>query len=257
MATAPAGRATVHGETRFFHIMAWLMATTILAGFSLNLAMGRSTFAVPPIYHVHAVVFMSWVALYLIQNALIDSRNAALHRRLGKTAYALVPVMLVLGFAIMIVSLQRTGGPFFFDQNQFLVSNSLQLLLFAIFVFAGLQRRRHTGWHRRLLFGAMAILTGPGIGRLLPMPLLAPHAWHVAVFMPLIWPVIGMIADRYRTGTVHPAWFWVVGSIIGTQIVADLIAYSPLGVAFVDAVISGTPGAQRPIAAFVPPGSGL
>jgi hypothetical protein len=254
MATASASRAIGHGETRFFHIMAWLMAATILAGFSLNLAMGRSSFAVPLVYHIHAVVFMSWVALYLVQNVSIDTRNVALHRRLGKTAFALVPVMLVLGFAIMIISLRRTGGPFFFDQNQFLVSNSLQLLLFGGLVFAGLWRRRHTGWHRRLLFGAMAILTGPGFGRLLPMPLLAPHAWHVAVFVPLIWPLIGMIADRRRTGTIHPAWFWMVGAVIGTQILADLIAYSPLGVALTDAVIADTPGGQRPMEALVPPG---
>ena len=29
--------------------------------------------------------------------------------------------------------------------------------------------RRRTDWHRRLMFCGMAILTGPGLGRLLPM----------------------------------------------------------------------------------------
>lgn len=103
----------------------------------------------------------------------------------------------------------------------------------------------------------MTILTGPGIGRLLPMPFLTPHAWHAAVAVPLIWPVIGMIADRRRTGSIHPAWFWIVGGIVGVQIVADLIAYSSLGVALTEAVVHGTAGADRPMTAFVPPGFAL
>lgn len=249
---APPGRGAEFAERRFFLVMALAMALVVVAGFSLNLAMGRSTFAVPYYYHLHAVVFMSWLAFYVAQNGLIATGNVALHRRLGLLSLVLVPVMVLLGFVIMIGSMRRTGGPFFFDQNEFLISNSLMLLLFAGLVGAALTRRRYTGWHRRLMFCAMAILTGPGLGRLLPMPLLVPNAWRIIVGLTLLFPVIGMIADLRRNGRVHPAWFWGAGAIVAAQLVGDLVAYSSVGVAITETVLAGSPGAERPMAAYLP-----
>lgn len=255
MATLPADASSVtpeRAERRFFLIMALVMATTIVTGFSLNLAMGRSTFAVPPVFHIHAGVFFSWVALYVAQNGLIASNNVALHRRLGMVAFALVPVMVVMGTTLMIVSLRRSGGPFFFAQNHFLVSNVLQLLMFAGLVFAALRQRRYTGWHRRLVFVAMAALTGPGLGRLLPMPLLIPYAWHVVVAISMIFPLIGMIADKRRHGHVHPAWLWGVAAVLGTQVLADAVASTQWSVDVTRSILAGTPGEERPMEAFLP-----
>lgn len=240
-------------ERRFFQIMAWVMSLVIVAGFSMNLAMGRSSFDVPWPYHVHGVVFFIWVAIFLAQANFIAGGNVALHKRLGQIAYLWIPLMVVLGFTIMIFSMRRTGGPFFFDQNEFLISNSLGLLLFGGLAFAALRARRHTGWHRRLMLCAMAILTGPGLGRLLPMPLMMPNAWRIMIVITMIFPLIGMIADYRRNGKIHPAWFWGVGLVLGTQIVADIIAYSPLGISLTEQVLAGTPGAERPMAAFMPP----
>ena len=70
----------------------------------------------------------------------------------------------------------------------------------------------------------------------------------------LIFPIIGMIADKRRYGRVHPAWFWGVGTIVAVQIASDLVAYSEWGLAFTRDFLSGTPGAERPMEAFIPPG---
>lgn len=239
-------------EERFFLIMACAMSAVIVAGFATNLAMGRSTFAVPVVYHLHAFVFFGWIALYLTQNWLVARGNVALHRRLGWLAAVWVPLMIGMGLALIVTSLRRSGGPFFFDQNEFLFSNALMLLLFGLLVGAAIAKRRRTDWHRRLMLVAMAILTGPGFGRLLPMPLLIPHAWHVNVAVSLLWPVVGMIADRRRTGSVHPAWFYGIGAVIGVQIAADLVAYSSWGASLTQDLVAGTPGAQRPMQAFLP-----
>ncbi len=257
MATTADGIAHVtpeRAERRFFFTMALVMGAIIIAGFALNFAMGRSSVDVPLVYHIHGAVFVGWIAIYVAQNGLIAANNIALHRRLGVIALLWVPLMVVLGFAIMIVSLRRTGGPFFFDQNEFLVSNTLMVMLFAVLVFAALRQRRYLGWHRRLMFTAMAILTGPGLGRLLPMPLFMPHSWRIVIALTMIFPLIGMIADKRRHGRVHPAWFWGVGAVLAALIIGDLIAYSPVGVALTEAVLEGSPGAERPRAAFLPPG---
>ncbi|HEU4650426.1 MAG TPA: hypothetical protein VFS49_03340 [Croceibacterium sp.] len=254
MATIPYSADADRGEAKFFFTMACVMAATIIAGFAFNLASGRSSFALPWLVHVHAWVMMGWVGLYLAQNALIFSGNVALHRKLGWLSVAWLPAMLVMGLLITRHSLQTTGGPPFFDQNQFLVSNSLQLVSLVAVAAAAVTVRRNTGWHRRLMYCAFAMLTGPGVGRLVPAVFLIPYAWYLTAILPaIVFPAIGMLADRRRYGRVHPAWFVGIGALIGMQVVADVVAYSSWGIAFTQDFIAGTPGAERPMGAFFPP----
>ena len=255
MATIPYSTDTDRGEAKFFFTMACVMAATIVAGFAFNLAMGRSSFGMPWLVHFHAWVMMGWVGLYLTQNFLVSSDNVALHRRLGWLSVIWLPAILVMGSLITRWSLQQEGGPFFFDQNEFLISNPLMLLLAVSLAAAAVTVRANTGWHRRLMYCSFATLTGPGIGRLMPNPLLEPYAWWIGgIGMPLIFPVIGMIADKRRYGTIHPAWFVGVGGVLSLQAIADLVAYSAWGIEFTRWFIAGTPGAARSMQAFLPPG---
>lgn len=250
---SPPPLALERGERRFFFIMAIAMATTIVAGFVLNLAMGRSTFAVPIAYHIHAFIFMGWIALYLTQAFTIATGRRTLHLTLGKLAYVWIPGMIIAGLTIMTVVARRNGGPFFFSLNEFMISNSMLLLCFGGLALWALRRPRHRGWHRRLLLVAMAILTGPGLGRLLPMPLI-PQAWTVSFLATLVFPAIAIIADKRRHGRVHPAYWWGTGIYVGTFAVSMLLAYSAPGVAFTEWVVAGSPGAERPLEPYVPPG---
>lgn len=254
MATIPFSTDTDRGEARFFFTMACVMAATIVAGFSFNIAMGRSSFGAPWLVHFHAWVMMGFVGLYLAQNFLVFSDNVALHRRLGWLSVLWIPAILVMGIAITRYSMQTTGGPPFFDQNQFLFSNPLQLLGFAGLAAWAVAIRKNTGWHRRLMFCAFAVLTGPGLGRLLPNPFLIPYAWYASAILPaVLFPAIGMLADKRRYGAVHPAWLWGIGTVLGIQVVADLIAYSDWGIGFTERFLAGTPGGERQMAAFFPP----
>lgn len=252
MATV-AGASRVE-NTRFFSIMAAIMSLVIVAGFSLNLAMGRSSFAAPWPFHVHAVIFMSWIALYLAQHFSIASGNRDLHVRLGKLAYLLVPLMVAAGALIMIVVARLTGGPFFFHVSEFLWSNLSLLGLFGGLAWWALRQRRYTGWHRRLMLCAMAILTGPGLGRLLPLPLMIPHAWTITVCATMVFPAIGMIADWRRDGRVHPAYLWGLGLYVAVFVLSVAIAHTAFGMAVTEWVIADTPGAERPMEPFLPPG---
>jgi len=187
--------------------MAFAMAGTIVAGFSLQLAMGRSSFDVPAVYHLHALTSMGWIALYLAQHISAASGNWTLHVRLGKLAYVWIVVMVVTGLTIMIAVARRTGGPFFFDLNEFLISNLALLLCFGGLALWALRRQRHTGWHRRLMLVSMAILTGPGLGRLLPLPLMIPYSWTISFATTLLFPAIAMAADWRRDRRIHPAYW--------------------------------------------------
>ena len=75
-------------QTRFFFVMALVMALVIVGGFTLQLAMGRSSFAVPAAYHLHAAVFMGWIGIYLMQHVTALRGQWAL---LGRIAYLWIP----------------------------------------------------------------------------------------------------------------------------------------------------------------------
>ena len=77
------------------HIMALVMAAIIVAGFSMQLAMGRSSFSAPPLVHFHAVIFFGWVVIYVTQSALVTRGSMPLHRRLGWLAAARATTMVL------------------------------------------------------------------------------------------------------------------------------------------------------------------
>ena len=241
-------------QTRFFFVMALVMALVIVGGFTLQLAMGRSSFAVPAAYHLHAAVFMGWIGIYLTQHVTALRGQWALHAGFGRIAYLWIPLMLVFGSVLMVVVARRTGGPFFFHVSEFLWSNMMLLWCFGGLAFWALRRRRYTGWHRRLMLCAMAILTGPGLGRILPLPLMIPHAWTITTLATMVFPVIGMIADKRATGRVHPAYLWGLGIYAAVFVLSLVLAHSETGMAITRSVITDTPGELRPMEAFLPPG---
>lgn len=240
----------------FFLGAAIAMTVVIVAGFSLQLAMGRSSFASPPLVHAHAVVFMGWVVINLLQTVFVASGRPGLHRRLGWLGVAWIVPMLVLGCAVTAAIVQRGHVPFFFRPLQFLIFDPVTLFTFAGLTAAAVVLRRRTDWHRRLHFCAMTMLLGPAFGRLLPVPLLAPWAWEVTMAACLVFPLAGIWADMRRNGRVHPAWLWGLATIVGSVLVTEAITYSPVGEAIYAGVTAGTPGSAVDPLAFPPPPGG-
>ncbi|MBV9932322.1 MAG: hypothetical protein JO013_15460 [Alphaproteobacteria bacterium] len=233
-----------------------LMALTVAAGFSLQLAMGRSTFHSPPLVHAHAITFMGWVTLYLLQNVFVATDRMALHRKLGWIGAAWLVPMLVLGCWVTVAMVRRGQVPFFFRPLQFLVFDPVTLFGFIGLTVAAILRRRETAWHRRLHYCGMSLLLGPAFGRLLPMPLLQPWAWEAAFAACLVFPAAGVIADRRRTGRIHPAWRWGIGTIFATLLVTEAVTYSPVGASLYRSVTAGSPGAAVAPLDFAPPPAG-
>ncbi|MFN9848617.1 MAG: hypothetical protein ACK56C_09620 [Alphaproteobacteria bacterium] len=249
------GLAPDQRDDRFFLGAAIAMAVVLVAGFSVQLSMGRSSFSAPLMVHAHAVVFMGWLGIYLLQNIFVATGRSALHRRLGWIGAGWILAMLVLGCAVTVDMARRGEVPFFFRPLQFLVFDILSLLTFVGLTTAAIALRRQTGWHRRLHFCAMAILLGPGLGRLLPMPLLTPWAWEATFVVSLIFPLIGMWADHRRSGRVHPAWGRGLAAMFGMLLVVEAVTYSPFGEALYRAAVAGSPGeAVAPLAFPPPPG---
>jgi hypothetical protein len=252
MASLAESHRIVVKDDRFFFITSLIMAAIVVAGFSLMIVTGRSSFGSPPIVHAHAVVFMGWVVLYVTQNALVARGSIALHRRLGWIAAGWVVAMIVLGTVVTVRVIRLGHTPFFFPPALFLVLNPVMILTFAGLIGAAIVRRRQTEWHRRLNFSGMALLLGPAYGRLLPMPFLIPYAYEVDTLAVLILPVIGIVFDLRRNGTIHPAWWWGLAAIIGSTLLSEAITYSPLGTALYRVATEGSAGASIAPLAYPP-----
>ena len=241
------------GDERFFLRGAILMTITIVAGFSLQLAMGRSSFGSPLRVHAHAIAFMGWVAIYLLQNIFVATGRMSLHRRLGWVAAVWMVPMVVLGCLVTAAMVRAGHVPFFFRPLQFLIFDPVTVFAFAGLTIAAVKLRRRTEWHRRLHFCGMSLLLGPAFGRLLPLPLLQPLAWEASFAACLLFPFAGMWADVRRSGAVHPAWRWGVAVMVGSFVLIEAITYSPVGTAIYHAVAVGSPGADVPPLEFGTP----
>lgn len=247
---------TSASDDRFFVRGAIVMALLIFAAFTLQHAMGRSTFMAPPLVHAHAFIFMGWVVIYLTQNLLIGTGRIEIHRKLGWIAMGWLFPMVLLGCLVTLAMVRRGQVPFFFRPLQFLVFDPMTLFFFVGLTIAAVTRRRQTDWHRRLHFCGMSLLLGPAFGRLLPMPLLQPWAWEAAFVPCLLFPLAGVVADLRRRGSVHPAWRYGIGAMLACLILTEAITYSPVGSALYRVVTVDSPGATVAPLGFAPPPAG-
>ena len=244
------------GDEKFFLKCAIVMALIIAAGFSFQLGMGRSTFASPIRVHIHALLFMGWMTIVLLQNILVSTGRIDLHRRLGWLAAGWMVAMVISGFFVTVVMVRNGVVPFFFRPLHFLVFDPMQVLTFAGLTIAAVVNRYRTDWHRRLHFAGMALLLGPAFGRLMPMPFLPPVAWEASFVDCLIVLGIFVALDSRRRGSVHPAWKWALGSWLAMFAVIEALTYSQPGLAIYHTVAAGYPGAKVDPLAFPPPPEG-
>lgn len=257
MATLPyRSAASPRSEERFFLSMTGAMAMVVIAGFSLQWLMGRSSFQSPPRVHLHALAFMGWIVLSLCQAWFASIGATVQHRRLGWFSLAWIAIM-IISSAWVVAAMTRNGTvPFFFPPQQLLVGDPMSLIGFAALTMAAIAYRRRTDWHARLHIAAMAILIAPAFGRLLPMALFIPWSLEIAMLLGLIFPIAGLIRDQRRGQPVHPAWLIGIAAVVMVPVATDSIAYSPLGSTLYQAVTAGSPGAALDPLAYPAPIAG-
>jgi hypothetical protein len=156
-------------EKYFYPCMSLLIAAVVLYGFSGTV--GRKLIHAnprrPALVWVHAIVFSSWVAFYILQSALVRIRKVKLHRTLGWVGAALGTSMVVIGFWIAVVMARfdtiQLHRP---NRDAFLIVPLFDIVTFAVFLGLAILWRAHPERHRRLMLIATCALTGAAFGRM-------------------------------------------------------------------------------------------
>jgi hypothetical protein len=165
--------ANVHPHDRnFFLVMTLFIWAAILSGFGYEIVLfsKQDRLHFPLITHVHALLFVCWLLLFTIQIFLIRKQNFLLHKKLGLVSFGLIPLMVIAGFAVAVLSEQRKFGTPYSDPAFISIMFS-DMFVFGGIAAAGIYLRKRPAAHKRLLLFATISLTDAGFGRWFSMNL--------------------------------------------------------------------------------------
>ena len=207
MATVPNDMAPSAGDGKnyladqsFFTKFSIILALIIIFGFVQFAARGMVDVSTVPVWvHIHGVMMLAWLGLFVSQNVLIQSRAVQYHRQLG----------------------------WFFSGPYFLALVYVEAIAFLSIIVWAVSKRKNTQWHRRLMFGATIVILEPAFGRLLPLPLLGD--WGEWLIMLVQLGFVALIArhDRRVLGQVHPATVAIVVIVIAVHVAVTALAIFP------------------------------
>jgi FtsH-binding integral membrane protein len=223
-------------ERLFFLSMALGIAATVLIAFSLFYVAGISSFGAPWWVHIHAVTFVIWIVFYVSQNTLVVRNDIALHRKLGRMGAMYVVWMVVVGLVLTPLTLAVGRSPPFFTPPYFLALDWMNILVFALLMYAAIHNRTRTDWHRRLMVCATICIIAPAWGRLIVLSGNPMTAFNNTGML-LLYVVVAMIADWHIRGRIHPAYFWGAGALVGMGLSIEALAVFPPFVALAERIV--------------------
>jgi len=215
-------------ERNFFAAMAAVIALSIIVGFGSWSLRGLVVHPIPRLVHVHALVFLTWIGLFIAQTLLIRRNRRPWHRKLGWFAVTWAVVMLVVGTSTALESVTLNRVPSFFTPEIFLALSFLELAAFITLLGAAIATRKRSDWHRRLMLGATVAIAGPAWGRILPMAALGPMGGLAIMGVILLYVVVAIGFDLYLRKRIHPSYYWVLLVIIVENLGVPILAGTPV-----------------------------
>lgn len=188
----------------FFLCMTLVMAAFVFGGFGMTyfwpLATGSFPPA-PPVVHLHGIVFSSWIVLLLVQAALVNVRNIALHRSLGMFGIALATAVMFMGALITLIGgvgsahLSNPGANYYHGMYLGLLAITGFGTLFTL----AIRNVRRPDVHRRMILFATLLILPPGVHRLYMVPFGLSEFPVLPMYLTLDVLAIAILAHEWRT----------------------------------------------------------
>lgn len=209
----------------FFVGYALVCLAVAIGGFvpSFWLPMATTGFSGTWLVVFHGILFSAWPLLFLTQIVLVERGRLIDHRAWGVAGVSLASMLLLLGIATAVGSLEARLAAGFGDRARaFTIVPMTNIVMFFGFFAAAVANVSRPDWHKRLMMIAIGIALVPAFARIFfvlvdgraigvveatsgpstPMIALRPSAAVLAL-------VVGAaLIDRRRRGALHPAWIW-------------------------------------------------
>ncbi|SRR5579871_520924 len=224
MAAIAPRRTSEHSERLFFTGMTFLTTAIILWGFAPSFFLRgiappvvHSYLDPPPqpvrwLYITHGVAFTAWVTLCAAQVLLVATGRSALHRRAGRVAFVLAPIMVVLGLIVSGYATRHGFHDVVVPSATASIVPLSDIALFAAFVAAALLARRRPQTHKRWMLLAMIAIAEAGWARIAAVNPASLPLW-ISTELVLLLPIIAW--DLWRSGRLHVATLWGSIAIVG------------------------------------------
>jgi hypothetical protein len=206
----------------FYVGVSLLIVAIVLAGFAPSFyRMAVDNQPRPWIMHVHAGIYLGWLALLVFQAVLAARGKIAAHRRVGTFGIGYGALVWIVGVIVSFVApaLHVRAGEWDLDRAATFLPIPLgDMVLFGGFFGAAVAFRHRPEIHKRLVLLACVAVMFAGAFRLsyvasTPVQLLI---WYLPV-------LAAMAYDRYKLGRVHPV-YWT-----GVAIMAVALVRIPFG----------------------------
>jgi hypothetical protein len=173
-----------------------------------------------PIVHLHAAVYVGWLAIFVTQAVLAATGRVAAHMKLGRLAIGYGVLVIVVGLvtAFARFALRVRAGEIAAAGPQ-LIGPLLDMLVFAPLFAAAIYYRRKPELHKRLMIVATTYLLIAAVGR---MPFLDAPPSRI-LWVHLVWTapiLLAMAHDFWRQRRIHLVY--VLGLVV-------IVLTGPLG----------------------------
>jgi hypothetical protein len=149
----------------------------------------------PWIIHLHFIAFLSWLTLTIVQPMLVKNRKTRLHRKLGKLAYVIAPVMILSMCLVVLAQTRRLLGESIESAAISSVIGCLDIVSFTIYFTIAMVNRRNVRWHAAFMVSCAIITLNPGMSRLFNN--IQPGlGLLVAVIVPFLIPLAIIIYEK-------------------------------------------------------------
>jgi hypothetical protein len=211
----------------FYFFMSLLIAVVVVYGFSFTVDKNLIHPALPRplLLYIHAAVFTGWLIFFILQTALVRTRNVSVHRRIGLFGAAMGAAMVVLGVSTAIVMarfhlIQLHES----DAEAGLMIPLFDMLCFGTTFGLAVLWRKKPECHRRLMLVATCALTAASFGRF-PGQLLRPEFFYSGVDLLI---VLGLVRDLIVDRRVHQIYLYVLPLFIVGQTIVTYTVFHQL-----------------------------